>query len=141
MDSIYIIFNSHAIICCIYIYIRSKYNKSFSIKEAKFRKGIMRRIELICNYLKTTDSSLQFDFIDIEPVFTRNRPVNELEIAQMMQTLTGILSEETIIGMFPAISDPQAELKKKQDENESVFEQPYKMQQETAEVGEEDGQE
>ena len=113
-----------------------------SVKEAKFRKGIMRRLELICNYLRTTDSSLQFDFIDIEPVFTRNRPVNELEIAQMMQTLTGILSEETIIGMFPAISDPQAELKKKQDENESVFEQPYEMQQkEPAEVGEEDGQE
>ena len=113
-----------------------------SVKEAKFRKGLMRRIELICNYLRTTDSSLQFDFIDIEPVFTRNRPVNELEIAQMMQTLTGILSEETIIGMFPTISDPQAELKKKQDENESVFEQPYEMQQEEpAEVGEEDDQE
>ena len=32
LDSVYIIFNSHAIICCIYIYIRSKYNKSFSIK-------------------------------------------------------------------------------------------------------------
>ena len=60
----------------------------------------------------------------------------------MMQTLTGILSEETIIGMFPAISDPQAELKKKQDENESVFEQPYEMQQEEpAKVGEEDDQE
>ena len=101
-----------------------------SVKESKFRKGLMRRIELICNYLRTTESNLQFDFIDIEPVFTRNRPVNELEIAQMMQTLTGILSEETIIGMFPSISDPQAELKKKQDENESVFEQPYEMQQE-----------
>ena len=113
-----------------------------SVKESKFRKGLMRRLELICNYLRTTDSNLQFDFIDIEPVFTRNRPVNELEIAQMMQTLTGILSEETIIGMFPAISDPQAELKKKQDENESVFEQPYEMQQEEpAEVGEEDDQE
>ncbi len=101
-----------------------------SVKEAKFRKGLMRRIELICNYLRTTESSLQFDFVDIEPVFTRNRPVNELEIAQMMQTLTGILSEETIIGMHPAIADPQSELKKKQDENESVFEQPYEMQQE-----------
>ena len=113
-----------------------------SVKEAKFRKGLMRRIELICNYLRTKDSSLQFDFIDIEPVFTRNRPVNELEIAQMMQTLTGILSKETVIGMFPSISDPQAELKKKEDEEESVYEQPYEVQQEKpAEVGEEDGKE
>lgn len=108
-----------------------------SVKEAKFRKGLMRRIELICNYLRTKDSSLQFDFIDIEPVFTRNRPVNELEIAQMMQTLTGILSKETVIGMLPSISDPQAELKKKEDEEESVYEQPYEMQQEPTLGGEE----
>ena len=44
--------------------------------------------------------------------------------------------------MFPSISDPQAELKKKEDEEESVYEQPYEMQQEKpAEVGEEDGKE
>lgn len=110
-----------------------------SVKESKFRKGLMRRIELICNYLRTTDSSIQFDFIDIEPIFTRNRPVNELEVAQMMQTLTGILSKETVIGMFPSISDPQAELKKKEDEEELVFEQPFEIQQEPAKVGEEDG--
>lgn len=60
----------------------------------------------------------------------------------MMQTLTGILSKETVIGMFPSISDPQAELKKKEDEEESVYEQPYEVQQEKpAEVGEEDGKE
>ena len=112
-----------------------------SVKESKFRKGLMRRIELICNYLRTTDSSIQFDFIDIEPVFTRNRPVNELEIAQMMQTLTGILSKETVIGMFPSINDPQSELKKKEDEDGAVFEQPFEIQQEPAKVGEEDGTE
>lgn len=112
-----------------------------SVKESKFRKGLMRRIELICNYLRTTDSSIQFEFIDIEPVFTRNRPVNELEIAQMMQTLTGILSKETVIGMFPSINDPQSELKKKEDEDGAVFEQPFEIQQEPAKVGEEDGTE
>ena len=48
--------------------------------------------------------------------------------------------------MFPSISDPQAELNKKQDENESVFEQPYEMQRdemqqkEPAKVGENDEQ-
>ena len=84
--------------------------------------------------MKTKDSSFNYDFIDIEPVFTRNKPVNELEIAQMMQTLTGILSQETIISMHPNIQDPQLELDKKEKENESVFEQSY-------EIGESNGQE
>ena len=114
-----------------------------SVKEAKFRKGLMRRIELLLNYMKTKDSAFNFDFIDIEPVFTRNRPVNELEIAQMMQMLTGILSKETIISMHPNIQDPQQELQKIEEETESIYEQQYEPQQEvqTLEVGETDGEE
>ena len=92
--------------------------------------------------MKTKDNTFNFDFIDIEPVFTRNRPVNELEVAQMMQTLTGILSKETIIAMHPNIQDPQQELKKIEEETESMYEQQYEPQQEQQplEVGEEDGE-
>ena len=118
-----------------------------SVKESKFRKGIMRRIELLCSYMKTKDSSFNFGFLDIEPVFTRNRPVNELEIAQMMQTLTGILSKETIIAMHPAVQDPQQELEKVKEEMEEIYEQNYQelqhesVEEETEGVVEEDGEE
>ena len=40
-----------------------------------------------------------------------------------------------------SISDPQSELKKKEDEDGAVFEQPFEIQQEPAKVGEEDGTE
>ena len=58
----------------------------------------------------------------------------------MMQTLTGILSQETIISMHPNIQDPQLELEKKEKENESVFEQDYTFDK-PIEVGEDNGEE
>lgn len=89
-----------------------------SVKEAKFKKGLMRRIELICHFLNIKKND-EYKYTDIEPTFTRSKPANELEIAQVMQILTGILSEETIISLFPAITDAQAEIKRKQEEENS----------------------
>ena len=90
------------------------------IKESKFKKGLLRRIELICNFLKIK-SNTDCNFTDIEPVFTRNRPVNEVEIAQMMRDLTGILSEDTLLAMHPMVTDVEAEKERKRLEEESTY--------------------
>ena len=92
-----------------------------SVKEAKFKKGLMRRIELLCAYTKMKNNS-DYSYLAIEPVFTRNTPNNELELSQIMQNLTGILSEETIIGMSPRVSDIQAEIDKKEIEANKGYE-------------------
>ena len=78
------------------------------IKESKFKKGLLRRIELLCNFLKIK-YNIEYDFTQVEPVFTRNRPVNEVEISQMMRDLTGILSEDTLLAMHPAVTDVEEE--------------------------------
>ncbi|HBF9842832.1 TPA: phage portal protein, partial [Clostridioides difficile] len=90
------------------------------IKEAKFKKGLMRRIELICDYLKIKKGN-EYSYTDIEPVFSRNKPSNEAESAEIMQKLTGILSQETIISLFPSIQDPQEEMEKIDKEKDSLF--------------------
>lgn len=94
------------------------------VKEAKFKKGLMRRIELLCAYTKMKNNS-DYSYLAIEPVFTRNTPNNELELSQIMQNLTGILSEETIIGMSPRVSDIQAEIEKKENEANKLYEDDY----------------
>ena len=94
------------------------------VKEAKFKKGLMRRIELLCAYAKMKNNS-DYSYLAIEPVFTRNTPNNELELSQIMQNLTGILSEETIIGMSPRVSDIQAEIERKEKEANKLFEDDY----------------
>ena len=94
------------------------------VKESKFKKGLMRRIELLCAYTKMKNNS-DYSYLAIEPVFTRNTPNNELELSQIMQNLTGILSEETIIGMSPRVSDIQAEIEKKENETNKLYEDNY----------------
>ena len=94
------------------------------VKEAKFKKGLMRRIELLCAYAKMKNNS-DYSYLAIEPVFTRNTPNNELELSQIMQNLTGILSEETIIGMSPRVSDIQAEIERKEKEANKLYEDNY----------------
>ena len=94
------------------------------VKEAKFKKGLMRRIELLCDYIKMKNNS-DYSYLAIEPIFTRNTPSNELELSQIMQNLTGILSEETIIGMSPRVSDIQAEIERKEKEANKLYEDDY----------------
>lgn len=42
-----------------------------------------------------------------------------------MQNLTGILSEETVIAMSPRVSDVQAEIEKKENEANKLYDDNY----------------
>ena len=94
------------------------------IKEAKFRKGLLRRLELICNFLEIRTNK-DIDYMDIQPVFTRNKPFNDTEIADTMQKLTGILSEETVLALSPYVDDVVAEMERKKNEANSLYEDNY----------------
>ena len=94
------------------------------IKEAKFRKGLLRRLELICNFLEIRTNK-DIDYMDIQPVFTRNKPFNDTEIADTMQKLTGILSEETVLALSPHVNDVPAEMERKRNEANALYEDNY----------------
>ena len=42
-----------------------------------------------------------------------------------MQNLTGILSEETVIGLHPKVTDTQAEIQRKENEASKMYEDNY----------------
>ena len=94
------------------------------IKEAKFRKGLLRRLELMCNFLKIKTNS-EMSYMEIQPIFTRNKPFNDTEIADTMQKLTGILSEETILALSPYVDDVASELERKKNEANALYEDNY----------------
>lgn len=97
-----------------------------AIKANKFRKGLMRRIEIIVKYLGVADlikGTEDFDlYADITPVFTRNIPSNAKELADIAKSLYGILSDETIFGMIPQVENPQEELEKVKKQKEEAAE-------------------
>ena len=91
-----------------------------SVKEAKFKKGLMRRIELLCNFLNIATNDLML-YTDIQPIFTRNKPKNEVELANMVKSLYGILSDETLISILPFIENSKEEIEKRDLEKENTL--------------------
>ena len=91
-----------------------------SVKEAKFKKGLMRRIELLCNFLNIATNDLML-YTDIQPVFTRNKPKNDVELANMVKSLYGILSDETLISILPFVENSKEEIEKRDLEKENTL--------------------
>ena len=89
------------------------------IKETKFKKGLMRRLELAFKILSIKTNSL-FLYTEITPVFTRSIPANESELVTMAKSLYGMVSEETLLSLLPFIEDVQQEqenLAKEKEQN------------------------
>ena len=78
------------------------------IKESKFKKGLMRRIELALNILNIKTNDLYL-YTEITPAFKRSVPVNEAELVTMAKSLYGMVSEETLLSLLPFIEDIQQE--------------------------------
>ena len=90
------------------------------IKETKFKKGLMRRIELATTVLniKTSDVYL---YAEIKPVFTRNMPTNEEELTNLAKGLVGIVSDQTVLSMLPQVDDVVAEMEMIAKEKENTL--------------------
>lgn len=90
------------------------------IKETKFKKGLMRRIELATTVLniKTSDVYL---YTEIKPVFTRNMPTNEEELTNLAKSLVGIVSDQTVLSMLPQVDDVVAEMEMIAKEKENTL--------------------
>jgi SPP1 family phage portal protein len=87
-----------------------------AIKERKFKKGLQRRIELIFNTLGLKGDKMDWRAIDI--AFKRNLPTNETEIANMVNQLRGLVSEETLVAQIPFVDNVMSEVEKLQAEKE-----------------------
>jgi SPP1 family phage portal protein len=87
-----------------------------SIKERKFKRGLQQRLEL----MSMINSVLRegFDWRAIDIIFTRNIPSNDTDIANMVNTLKDIVSEETLLAQIPFVDDVHAELEKVKKERE-----------------------
>lgn len=74
---------------------------------SRMTKALQKRIELITEIMNLTGESM---WRDIEIHFTRNLPVNTLEIAQMVNQLRGLVSDATLLSQLPFITDVYREL-------------------------------
>lgn len=82
-------------------------------------KALRRRIELLCGVLKLTNDEIIWRDVTIS--FTRNLPVNIVEIANLINQLRGIVSHETLVSQIPFISDAKEEVSKVLQEQKNTL--------------------
>ena len=90
------------------------------IIEALMKKALQRRVEILCGV-----ASLKLGeevYRDIEITFKRNIPADEAALINMINSLKGTVSDETLLGLLPFITDVQAELEKVNEQKQSNME-------------------
>ena len=85
-------------------------------KERLFKESLVLRQKAICNLLAV--KGLFFDYASVTQFFKRNIPVNNTELVQMVQALTGVVSKETLFSILPFVENPLDEIKKIENEND-----------------------
>ena len=95
------------------------FENASSAIEAEMRKALQRRIELICAIanLKGSESVWR----DIKIIFTRNLPTNLTETAQVVNSLRGLVSDQTLLSLLPFITDTQAEMDRLAEEKQANY--------------------
>ena len=92
-----------------------------SIKERKFKRGLQQRLELISMISSVLREGFDWRAVDI--VFSRNLPTNDMDIANMVNSLRDIVSDETLLAQVPFVEDVQAEMDRIEEQREKEKEQ------------------
>ena len=108
-------------------------NYKTAVKEALFKKGLLRRIELI-SHIVNIQAKDPVDIIkDVGIKFTRNTIDNLSETADLVNKLTNIISKETAIELLQDIIDPEQEKERVEAEKEEYMAQMAQQNEESDE--------
>lgn len=93
------------------------FDNRVTVTEHFFRRGIMRRWELIGALL--TALGFGFDYRPIRLIFTRNIPGITEDAVNAAEKLDGIVSKRTLLGTLPIVESPEEEIKQIKMEREA----------------------
>jgi SPP1 family phage portal protein len=94
------------------------FEQNIKNKERYMEKGLMERFKLYNNFLTTSSKMSEVPVEEVDTMFKRNLPSNDLEISQMINNLADHVDTETLISQLSFIKDASdiIEAKKKEDE-------------------------
>ena len=88
--------------------------------EARMKKALQRRIEIICGVASLTIG--EDIFRDVEINFTRNIPNDTTSMIQIINALKGIVSDATLLSQLDFVTDVNAELEAIQEQKKANME-------------------
>ncbi len=98
------------------------------VKQRFFTEGLRYRLECISNFLRfKTTTSIDVGEIDIS--FRRSLPANEIEQAQMVSMLNGIVPQEYLLSQIDFVSDPKKAMELIEEEKQAAEERAMQTQQ------------
>lgn len=86
-----------------------------AIKERLFKRSMRRRYQLLSNIMKTSSEG-EFDLRELSITFTPNLPENVVDQMNVFLKAGGELSQETLLSLLSFVKDPQAEIKRLNEE-------------------------
>ena len=101
----------------------SRHPNIAGIKEREFKRGLQRRIELLCNIFAVLGRPM-YDWRSVRVTFKRALPQNLLELSQTLSNLGTLLSDETKRALLPLEIDEAAEAERiagQRESNMSLF--------------------
>lgn len=101
------------------------FEQNIKNKERYMEKGLMERFELYNNFLVTKSQMDKVPIEEVDAVFKRNLPSNDLETSQMINNLADHVDTETLISQLSFIKDASEIVKLKSQEEESKPQNPY----------------
>lgn len=78
-------------------------------KERYFAKALKARFKRYNHFLSLKGQMAEVPIHRVDVVFTRNLPVNNYEVAQMISNLSGVVTQETLLDQLDFVSDPKEE--------------------------------
>lgn len=78
------------------------------IKERWYRRGLRKRLKIFLRVLEI--KGVVIPEAEVEAKFSRGLPKNNLEIAQIVATLAGTVSQRTLLSQIPFVENPDAEI-------------------------------
>lgn len=100
------------------------FEQNTKTKERFMERGLMERFQLYWNQLTAKSKTKgKFKTSDVDAVFNRNLPTNDVEMAQILQSLDGMVSKETLLGQLSFVKDASQEITRAKKEAEERVKQ------------------
>jgi len=81
------------------------FEQSTKNKERYFEKGLLNRFKLYNTFLSKSSRMPEIPIYEVDAVFKRNLPQNDLEISQMINNLQNMVDKEVLVGQLSFIKD------------------------------------
>lgn len=86
------------------------FENNASMIESQFKKALQKRIELIVSVLRVKNGEAEWR--DVTITFTRNIPTILSDTVDIVNSLRGLVSDETLLSLLPFVTDVEEEKKR-----------------------------